>query len=93
MVWGISKAVILTKTCDTESSSIVFLGGNLGCFVLVKDTQISVKKLQTCIAGTYHIVIDMCSKKIKTSGFLILGLGFDGAVLYDKASASVIHRQ
>ena len=89
MVWGISKAVILTKTCDTESSSIVFLGGNLGCFVLVKDTQISVKKL----AGTYHIVIDMCSKKIKTSGFLILGFGFDGAVLYDKASASVIRRQ
>ena len=68
-----------------------FLGGDLGCFVLAKDAQISVKKLQTHIAETHNHV----QQKSKTSGFLILGsgFGFDDAALYDKAGTSVTHRQ
>ena len=67
-----------------------FLGGDLGCFVLRILRSLSRSSKPTL---QEHYCDCHVQQKIKTSDFLILGFGFDDAVLYDKAGASVIRRQ
>ena len=67
-----------------------FLGGDLGCFVLRILRSLSRSSKPTLQEHYYHCHVQ---QKIKTCGFLILGFGFDDAVLYNKVGASVIRSQ